>query len=152
MVEVEGSNPSPVPTFLPMTILTATEDELFALAVWREARGETPSAKLGVASVIRNRTKDPKKRWPRTIRAVILQPRQFSSFNPTDPNYTKFPAPDDPTWHESKSVVADVLAGHDDPTHGANLYHSLTPGKPWPKWAIPEDLTAHIGAFRFYKS
>ena len=41
--------------------------------------------------MIRNRAEDPKKRWPRTVSGVILEPRQFSSFNAGDPNAVKFP-------------------------------------------------------------
>jgi|SRR5579883_2950609 len=135
-----------------MAVLVTTDDELWALCDWREARGESDEAKLGVAYVIHNRATDKKKRWPASIRGVILQPWQFSSFNQNDPNYTKYPEPDEKAWLACKAAVEKVKAGAEDPTKGANLYHSIPVGKPWPKWAQPELLTAVIGPFRFYKS
>lgn len=135
-----------------MTILTATDEELWALCVWRETRGESSEAKLGVAYVIHNRSVDAKHRWPRTVRRVILQPQQFSSFNPSDVNYRKYPAADEPAWADSKAAVQAVKGEAPDPTKGANFYHSFRPGDPhWPWWATPEKLTAQIGAFHFYR-
>jgi spore germination cell wall hydrolase CwlJ-like protein len=72
---------------------------LFALAIWREARGESLQGKIGVAWCIRNRMTDQRKRWPATPGAVVLQPLQFSCFNAWDPNAVKLPAKvDDPAW------------------------------------------------------
>ena len=62
---------------------------ILALAVWREARGETPVGKLLVAQTIENRVQD--RRWPATYEDVITQPWQFSAFNKGDPNATLFP-------------------------------------------------------------
>lgn len=123
---------------------------LWALAVWREARGESYAAKVAVAYCIQNRALDP--RWPNTPAEVVLQPYQFSSFNDGDPNATKFPAPKGAAWLDCCQAVHDVLAGMvSDPTAGANHYHSLPKSKPWPAWAEANRQTAVIGPFRFYK-
>jgi spore germination cell wall hydrolase CwlJ-like protein len=108
---------------------------------------------MGVAWVIRNRMQDPAKRWPTTPAGVILQPRQFSSFNSNDPNASKMPVSNDPAWQECCRVVDAVAesAPENDPTRGANFYHSLPTSIPWPAWAEPIAQTAVIGAFRFYK-
>lgn len=140
--------PSPVTK----SVLVVTDDELWSLAVWREARGESDEAKLAVAYVIQNRANDKKHRWPSTIRGVILQPKQFSSFTPGDQNYEKYPLKGQKSWADSQAAVEKVKAGAEDPTKGANLYHSLSIGSVWPRWAEPELLTAKIGPFRFYKS
>lgn len=50
-------------------------DDLTAL-VLHEARGETFSGMVAVATVVLDRVEDP--RWPATIEGVIYQPRQFS--------------------------------------------------------------------------
>lgn len=124
----------------------AYEQIIAALTVWREARGESQAAKLGVYWVILNRRRDP--RWPNTISQVCLQPKQFSSFNILDPNASKFPSPDEYSWAESCEVV--YSPGLTDPTDGANHYHS---GLATKKWALDNKgkITAKIGAFTFYK-
>lgn len=135
------------------------ERSLVALCLWREARGESTEAKRGVYWVINNRTLD--KRWPNTFWRVILQVGQFSSFSKSDPNSTLMPLPDDPAFADCQEIVDDP---GQDPTNGANAYHSIAPGgipggyPPWPhpggnlpKWADPLKLTVRIGAFSFYR-
>jgi N-acetylmuramoyl-L-alanine amidase len=131
-----------------MSTLESYEKILVALCIWREARGEITEAKLGVWWVIRNRKAD--SRWPNTMAGVVLQPRQFSSFNAADPNSSKLPAPEDPAFVECCGIVDSP--GLDDPTLGANSYHSFPPGyTPLPSWADPNKLTTRIGAFSFYR-
>ena len=62
---------------------------VLALAVYREARGESVIGKILVAQTIENRVQD--RRWPDTYRDVVLQPWQFSAFNKNDPNALLFP-------------------------------------------------------------
>ncbi len=133
---------------------------ILALALWREARGQSSQAMAGIAAVIRNRAEDPKERWPRTITRVILQPRQFSSFNAGDPNATRFPtpppgfvadavAPDWKAWLQCCDVATLPLTA--DPTQGATNYESLPPDAEKPSWCDPAKMTTQIGPFRFYK-
>lgn len=121
-------------------------DAFFAsLAVWREARGEPFAGKLAVANVLNNRVKDP--RWPNSMRDVVLQPKQFSSFNAGDPNSTQFPE-DNKVWWDCLEVVEQVLNFFDDPTKGANHYHTLDVN---PSWADPAKITLIVGNHVFYK-
>ena len=124
---------------------------MLALAIWREARGQSRDAKRGVAHVILNRINDP--RWPHTAVDVVTQARQFSAFNAGDPNATKFPTirnvQDWAAWQECCAVV-DELPTDPDLTHGANHYHSLGVGEE-PTWADPEKLTCSSGVLRFYR-
>lgn len=117
---------------------------LLALCVWRESRGESVRGKALVAQTIRNRVEDV--RWPSTYTGVITQPKQFSAFNVGDPNATKFPAEDDPSWLESVQVAAAVL---DEPVTAtrANHYHvaGITPD-----WADVTKIVAREGAHVFY--
>ena len=55
-----------------------TEENVYYLSrtIWGEARGEGKLGMLHVGSVILNRTTNPK--YPRTIKAVVLQPSQFA--------------------------------------------------------------------------
>lgn len=136
-----------------MTTTESYDPFLFALAIWREARGEPLAGKIGVAWAIRNRMTDAARRWPRTAGGVILQPAQFSSFNAGDPNAAKIPPANDAAWLECCRVVdaVTVSASENDPTQGANHYHSLPEQAAWPNWAEPSKQTAIIGRFHFYK-
>lgn len=129
-------------------------DLMWALTVWREARGETFIGKVGVANVIRNRSLDAKKRWPTSIDGVVLQRLQFSCFNAGDPNSVLFPRsavkPEWDSWLECVQAVGEAKAGN-DPTMGSNHYHAIPDGRPFPKWADPALEIRKIGSHRFYR-
>ena len=128
-----------------------------ALCLWREARGSSVQAMVGIYNVIINRTKDPHNRWPKTIPGVILQHAQFSSFSFSDPNVVKFPLPpvsdtaissaDWSVWINCVMAVTAPLGA--DPTGGATNYES-EPLDKLPDWADKNKLTTTIGPFRFY--
>jgi len=122
-----------------------------ALTVWREAEGEPWLGKVGVAWVIRNRSLDAKKRWPRQAAAVCCQKFQFSCWNPGDPRSRAFPDEGSKPWLDSQRAVDAVFADVEpDPTGGANHYEALPEGKE-PVWAAKEKRTVRIGAHEFYK-
>lgn len=127
-----------------------TGDLLLALCCWREARGTAQAARRGVAHVVMNRVLDARARWPRSVRAVILQPYQFSSFNAHDPNAAKFPAPASPVWADCCRAAAEALAGAPDPTREAVFYFSPPLTAPPPCWGDVV-LTAALGSLKFYK-
>jgi N-acetylmuramoyl-L-alanine amidase len=78
--------------------------------------------------------------------AVILQPFQFSSFNLSDPNSTKFPVNGDPIWEETK--LAAISPGEDN-TGGATSYYDTS--IPAPSWTNEMIFTIQLGALRFFK-
>lgn len=137
--------------------MTPYDFEMVALCVWREARGASDEAMRAVAWVIRNRVKDT--RWPGTEHGVVLQPKQFSCFNAGDPNAVKFPHSRDvadwKAWERVRAAVAAVYADGvgeaADPTKGANHYHSIPEGRPFPSWAVREAETLRLPGFRFYR-
>lgn len=60
-----------------------TDQEIMALTLWAECRGESLSGNIAVGSVIMNRVKH--RGWDgQTIKEVCLWPKQFSCFNPDD--------------------------------------------------------------------
>jgi len=120
---------------------TDYERVLSALMLWRESRS-CIDAMPGIYHVTLNRVAD--RRWPDNVVSVILQPHQFSSFVPGDPNAVKFPSSDD---KEINCALRVVNSPGDDPTGGANHYHS---GKV-PRWAAAMQLVAEIGPFKFYR-
>jgi spore germination cell wall hydrolase CwlJ-like protein len=134
-------------------MLSPYEEIVAALCVWREARGESHEAQLGVAWVIRNRCHDELKRWPQDAVGVVTQRLQFSSFNANDPNVTKWPRLDDKIFETCRFVVREAFDNPTgvDPTKSANHYESLPLSSSRPNWAEAIKMTTRIGAFRFYK-
>ena len=134
------------------------EQWMRCLCIWREARGSSLQAMTAINWVITNRLNDARNRWPKTVSGVILQPKQFSSFNLLDPNSIHFPvepAPNvnpNPDWTAFLNCIITVTAPLGaDPTNGANGYESVPNNTPKPTWADPSKITVTIGPFRFYK-
>lgn len=125
--------------------------KLLALAIWREARGESIEAKMAVASVIRNRcAMAPAEGFHSTVSGNILKPWAFSSFNQGDAQCEKYPAITDPSWHDSLEAANISNAGHSaDRSNGAVFYHDDSIGVP-SAWGRVEQ-TASIGRLRFYR-
>jgi Cell Wall Hydrolase len=129
---------------------------LAALCIWREARGTTLDAMTAIWWVIQNRANDPQGRWPKTIPGVILEPKQFSSFNSNDPNSGRFPNPPtlptliSPDWTAFLNVQI-AMQVETDPTNGANAYESLPSTAQLPPWADPQKLSVTISGIRFYR-
>lgn len=118
---------------------------MLALCVWREARGESMRGKQLVAQVIKNRSTDG--RWPHDITSVIVQPFQFSSFNPNDPNARDWPRPADVSWFDSVSAADSVLQ-ETAPFSPANHYHAIGIT---PSWADSSKITETEGHHIFYR-
>jgi len=124
---------------------------LLGLVIWREARGETCDAQLGVGCSIRNRV-NKGGWWGNTYRTVILKPWQYSSFNEGDPNNTKFPAPDDSVWLQCLENASLIINGNcEDNTGGAQSYFDRSLDNDPPKWAATMTKTTDLGHLHFYK-
>jgi spore germination cell wall hydrolase CwlJ-like protein len=123
---------------------------LLTLCIWREARGESDDAKLGVAWTIKNRVA--LQGWMgKTYNEVVLKPWQFSSFNASDPNAVKWPNPlTDPSYAEcmnaAKCAYSDIKT---DPTSGATHYYDDSIAAP--KWTAGATKTVKLGKLNFYK-
>lgn len=123
--------------------------DLCALCIWREARGEGVLGKRGVAHVIKNRAKEG---FGYSIPHVILKPYQFSSFNASDLNSTKWPADDDHSWLDCQQTAQEVLEGQDfDITDGATFYFSPPLAVPPKAWGNVQ-ITLKVGNLTFCKS
>lgn len=62
------------------------DEQIFALTLYGEARGESREGRIAVGTVILNRV-DRRGWMGRTIKEVCLKPYQFSCFLPDDPNF-----------------------------------------------------------------
>lgn len=149
-----------------MKTIDMYENVITALCVWREARGESYIAKFLVASVIFNRSVDTSHRWPMIPSSVVLQPKQFSSFNVDDPNSSKMPAFYDENFKECCRAVDVVFPSEGDvDTHSealaylthtensiaakANHYHDISIDTP--EWAKGMEYLGQVGHFKFYR-
>jgi spore germination cell wall hydrolase CwlJ-like protein len=116
-----------------------TDEELLTACLWAEARGEPEAGQEGVCNVVRNRVT---KGMSQSLKAVILQPNQFSWTNPNDVNHKKvFTAKtDDPTsWARAQNIARRAIEGIlQDNTQNADHYLNveLNPEAPW--WDPPE--------------
>jgi hypothetical protein len=93
------------------------------------------------------RSKEPHIGFKHGIPETVLQPWQFSSFNPGDPNSKQFPADGDRSWLDSLKAAQ---ATDPDNTYGAVFYYSPPLGGPPAAWGHIE-YTTTIGRLHFYK-
>jgi hypothetical protein len=107
---------------------------MIALCIWREARGEPPLGQRAIFHVILNRAKE----RGRPVEQVILQPKQFSSFNLGEPNSILFPVPRTPDYKVFESIcdfITDPEMLSYDITFGA-LNYLRTDAIPKTQWAL----------------
>jgi N-acetylmuramoyl-L-alanine amidase len=94
------------------------------MCLWAEARGEGPEGMLAVWWVIRNRSVT----RVRSMKEEVLRPKQFSSFNPDDPNRAKLLTAyldDRAGWSTADAVATLAEKGRTlDPTTGATSYYN----------------------------
>lgn len=125
---------------------------LLLLCIWREARGESLQAKIGVAWSIRNRVNKPGW-WGKDWDGIILHPFQYSSFNPTDPNANKIPYTNDMSYLDCEEAAMNAFSGAGaDPTLGATSYFDKSLDSNPPSWAAEMTHACDIGGLHFYKS
>jgi N-acetylmuramoyl-L-alanine amidase len=126
---------------------------LLALVVWREARGEDLPTKQAVAWSIRNRVQSPGW-WGHSWWSVILQPYQYSSFNRTDPNATKWPMEGEQAWEDSLVAASQVYEELiPDPISGAESYFDKSLDTDPPKWSTDGSFVhvTNVGNLRFFR-
>jgi len=131
----------------------AAELTFLALVVWREARGESASAKAAVAHSLLNRVKHSGWWGKSNIHSVAFKRWQYSSMtDPKDKQLTTWPGYDDPSWDECLEITSGVIAGTvPNPAPGADSYYDDSlQGKNRPVWAHTDKFVAKIGRLNFY--
>lgn len=123
---------------------------MLALTVWREARGESTAAQLGVAFVVKTRAAQPGW-WGKDILSVVTKKLQFTSMTmAADPQTTTWPSWSDPSWLAVLDVAAQVLGGTvENPAPDADSYYDIS--IPAPKWALSGKFITQLGKIRFYR-
>ncbi len=137
-----------------------TDRDWIALTLWGEARGENTAGRLAVASVLTNRAKSG--RWGETYEAVVTAPKQFSCWNPTDPNRAELDEwmadlaasrpVSDTILLECYWIADGVLQGVLTPQVGhAMWYYAGSLAAP-PKWALTAEFVRQVGQHRFFQN
>jgi N-acetylmuramoyl-L-alanine amidase len=126
------------------------EATLLALCIWRESRSEGAKGMLGVACAILNRVKSPGW-WGSDLAGVITKKWQFSSMtDPHDPQLTKFPVGQDPSFLAALDVAQIAIRGEcANPVGDSDSYHDISIEPP--KWATELCFVTQIGRLKFYK-
>lgn len=128
--------------------LTLPDEEILALALLGEVRGEAYIGKIAVGCVIRNRVLD--KRWPNTYGEVILQSRQFSCFNQEAPFLQLIDKRETVIgWQECLKAARQVIGSNLDMTGGCDHYCRFDS---FPYWRSQYLLFKSIGHHCFFKS
>jgi spore germination cell wall hydrolase CwlJ-like protein len=129
--------------------MTAADEFMTALCLWREARGEGESGMTAVACVIRNRAAKHKT----SPYVEIVRPWAFSSITAHgDPQLSTWPKDGDSTWIAAQKIAARVLnESTPDITRGSTLYFdsSISFPKTWNRAAV--EPTVKIGRLNFYR-
>jgi N-acetylmuramoyl-L-alanine amidase len=117
--------------------------QLRALTAYGEARNQPVRGLVAVMAVIDNRVR--LGRWGTTVAEVVLARRQFSCWNPKDPNYKILTELADrllaaqPIGDDIVLQTCCWLADQpwSDPTHGATHYYAPLGVAARPTWALP---------------
>lgn len=142
-------------------MLNLLPDEVLALTLWGEARGETIEGQVAVANVIMNRWKSNPSKY-KSIIDVCLEPKQFSCWNEDDPNKakmdliaTKVDSGMIPPEIKQQIYIARGVLGFNfhDNTKGSKHYitTSLFDSENRPRWAKhPTNDPVRIGNHIFF--
>lgn len=123
-----------------------SDDELAALTIYLEARGESFAGKLAVAAVIRNRMQL-KYQSDGTVRGTVLRRRQFQPWNRRTPEQVPFDL-DKARLRDSLLAWRLVQDGRNI-VDGAVLFYNPNLVQT-PDWATKTSKVAAIGRHEFY--
>ena len=119
--------------------------ELIARLLWGEnANNLSEEEALHIGDSVLNRVASP--HYPDTVADVVLQPRQYSPFNPEDPNYRRIQefGPKHPKWQQYMGYALNILNPM-RPRTSVTHYFAQKP----PMWADSMQGLRQIGAHWF---
>lgn len=146
----------------PVVLSAVTDEDIVALTLFGEARGEGPEGRIAVANVIRNRVGA--RTFGETLRAVCLKPKQFSCWIEAGgaSNYSLLMdtartvaagGPIGPVLRECRWIARGLFANEFvDNTRGATHYLTLALiGSRPPAWARNQRVLVTLGAHAFLR-
>jgi N-acetylmuramoyl-L-alanine amidase len=131
-----------------------TDEQLFTLAVWREADSQGFDGMRAVAHSIWNRVNSGITWWGTGLRSILLRNSgtnhvyQYDCFDPKDPDSLRWPDDANPQWVQAGRICASIEIDPDN-TGGGTTYYSTTIPAPW--WAADMRQTAKIGDLIFFQ-
>lgn len=132
---------------IPVAHSYSIEDlEYLTEAIYFEARGESIQGQEAVAHVILNRVSD--KRWPSTIKGVIIQRLQFSYRNGKAEDLMV--GKSKRQWALAELIAHRALTGSKDPTDGATHYLRIEHSTDL-SWYKKLEVTIKIGHHTFLR-
>ncbi len=127
-------------------LLPHSEDDLAALTIYLEARGESFAGKLAVAAVIRNRMKM-KYQSDGTVKGTVLKYRQFEPWNSQRPHQVLVNLNN---RRMQESILAwQLVQDGREVVDGAVLFYNPRIART-PRWARVGHKVATIGGHDFY--
>jgi N-acetylmuramoyl-L-alanine amidase len=129
----------------------STDVDTLARTIWGEARGEGYDGMQAVANVVMNRVHAGTFPGGYSITGVCRAPRQFSCWNPGDPNLQPMlsVSSSNPQFQTAMQIAQEAVAGTlPDITNGATYYHSTSIATP-SSWGDKTQV-ASIGNQVFY--
>tara|TARA_Y100000310_G_scaffold91161_1_gene88452 strand:- start:1044 stop:1454 length:411 start_codon:yes stop_codon:yes gene_type:complete len=132
-------------------MITPGDLDTAARTVWGEARGESQEGRRAVAHVLVNRWRADGGVFARdaTLTQAATRHRQFSSWNPDDPNLQAMQKVtlNNAEFRACMRAVLESVDSIHDPTFGSKHYHASHVS---PDWAKGHGPAAHVGAHVFY--
>ena len=140
---------------------------ILARLIFGEARNQSKETMTGIGWVIKNRLAADKQYFGGSYHEIILKNSkgiyQFSSFNPTNPNYQILIDPltesvdalTEKAWFTAYEVASQIINNEEgDPTNGAVYFHSDDLSQEvFTTERVPGAIfTKQIGSFLFYKN
>jgi spore germination cell wall hydrolase CwlJ-like protein len=133
-----------VPTELPV-LLNDAEKDLITRTIWGEARDQSFNGMVAIAEVVLTRMRA----FSCSAEKVIKAKKQFSCWNPKDPNRQKMLRLNKQSkgYKLAWRAMEAALAGSNSKALGASHYHTK---QVKPKWAAGQKTVAVIGSHHFY--
>jgi spore germination cell wall hydrolase CwlJ-like protein len=143
---------------------TLPDSAILALTLFGEARSEDINGIVAVGHVIQQRAADSKHRWPTSVRAVCLQPFQFSCWNVIggQRNFDRVrglidqlatgSVPADVAFEECSWVAAGLRRGSLRNRIKNSTHYHVAKMMPRPKWAQQYIPAAQVGSHVFYNT
>lgn len=140
------------PAFGPAGASTSEEVAIVAATLWGEARNQGEQGMRAVACVINNRLRQ-KYRKKTSAAAVCLDPKQFSCWNPGDPNLPRMQriaSEPDSAYRTACAIARELVQGTlQDITDRARHYYAATL-RPPAYWSRGKSPCKVIGDHLFY--
>lgn len=137
------------------------DEILLARMIFGEARNQSDEARIWVGSTVFNRKNSSSNAWPKTIKDVILQPKQYKSFSRSENNKNNFSQLINPAqnpsqkdvWEKCYGISIDLISGKTLIGEVTHFHDESQSQKSFMKSIVPNGkFLKKIGHLYFYYS